>query len=366
MSIILLEGQLRFFVHQGYDVYLIAPETDEVLVFCKNEKCKLLPVKINREISVIKDIQALFQIIQHLLKVQPDIVNVGTPKMGLLGTIGAFVTGVKKRIYTCRGFRYEHESGIKKKILVLMEKITASLAHVVVCISPSVKKRGLEDNIFKEEKSVMIGKGSSNGLDLSKFCKSSIDLQRVEKLSVELGIMSRFVYGFVGRIVDRKGVKELYEAFCQVNAKYPDTFLIVVGKANLEQVRDYSLIEQMEKNTNVHLAGFQTDVPLYMSLFDVFVLPAWWEGFGNTLIQAAAMGLPVISTNVTGCKDAVKDGFNGLLIESKRVDELQEKMKLFYEDNELRNRLGRNGIQWAKEFNSEKIWFGIKEIYEKS
>ena len=362
---VLLEGQLKYFFDKGYNVFLMAPETIEVIEFCKKEKCSLLPVNIARDISLKKDLIALVQIIKHLKKIKPDIVNVGTPKMGLLGTIGAFFCGVKIRIYSCRGFRYEHESGLKRTILILMEKITARLSHHIICISPSVKERGLKDRIFNERKTVLFGKGSSNGINLSKFNKEAVNIQKIASLKKRLNIERKFVFGFVGRIVDRKGVKELFEAFSHLNHMYPETYLIIVGKANIEQVSDPNLIKQMDNHPAIHLAGFQKDIPLYLSLFDVFVLPAWWEGFGNTLIQAAAMGLPVISTNVTGCKDAVNDGYDGVLIKSKSVEELINSMEFLYLNQEERLRLGNNGLIWSRNFDSKIIWSEMEKLYNK-
>ncbi len=365
LSIVLLEGQLKYFADKGYEVFLMAPEIAEVKEFCRRENCALLPVNIVRDVSLKKDLIALVEIIKHFKKIKPDIINVGTPKMGLLGTVGAFFCGVKKRIYTCRGFRYEHETGLKRTILVLMEKITAGLAHQIICISPSVKNRGIKDKIFKEEKAVLLGKGSSNGLSLSRFNKEAVDNQKIASLKKRLNIERKFVFGFVGRIVDRKGVKELFEAFSHLNHMYPETYLIIVGKANIEQVSDPNLIKQMDNHPAIHLAGFQKDIPLYLSLFDVFVLPAWWEGFGNTLIQAAAMGLPVISTNVTGCKDAVNDGYNGVLIKSKSVEELINSMEFLYLNQEERLRLGNNGLIWSRNFDSKIIWSEMEKLYNK-
>jgi glycosyltransferase involved in cell wall biosynthesis len=363
LSIVLLEGQLKHFGDQGFEVYLMAPETLETIEFCKKENCALLPVDIVRDISLKKDIIALIQIIKHFIRIKPDIVNVGTPKMGLLGTIGSYLTKVKKRIYTCRGFRYEHEKGLKRKILLLMEKITARLAHQVICISPSVKNRGIQDNIFKENKAILFGMGSSNGLNVSKFSKAAIDNQRLTILKKELGIERKFVFGFVGRIIDRKGIKELFEAFYLLHEKHPEVFLIIVGKANPEQVSDPNLIRYMENHPAIYLADFQTDIPLYLSLFDVFVLPAWWEGFGNTLIQAAAMGLPVISTKVTGCMDAVSDRFNGILINSKSTQELTNAMESLLINSKEKIRLGKNGLIWSKSFDSDIIWKGLEKLY---
>ena len=138
-SVNLLRGQLKYFKDRGYDTYLMSPDSLRVQEFCIKEGCTHLSIKIEREISLFKDIKTLFQIIQLFNNVKPEIINFGTPKVSLLGMIAGYLTRVPFRIYTCRGFRFEHEKGLKRRILVVMEKITSKLAHKVICISPSLE-----------------------------------------------------------------------------------------------------------------------------------------------------------------------------------------------------------------------------------
>jgi len=168
-SVNLLRGQLKYFKDKGYDTYLMCPDSLRVQEFCKKEGCTHLSIKIEREISLFKDIKTLFQIIQLFKNVKPEIINFGTPKVSLLGMIAGYLTRVPFRIYTCRGFRFEHEKGLKRRILVVMEKITSKLAHKVICISPSLEKLAVNLQIVDAQKSLVIAKGSSNGVNLSLF-----------------------------------------------------------------------------------------------------------------------------------------------------------------------------------------------------
>jgi glycosyltransferase involved in cell wall biosynthesis len=363
-SVILIAGQLRYFTDLGYETYLMAPNHQRVIEYCQQEGCTHLPVDFEREISLIKDIKALFQVIKHLRKVKPDIVNFGTPKVSLLGMIAAKLLGVKNRIYTCRGFRFEHETGLKKTILVSMEKITTRFAHKIICISNSVRELGIENTIFSKDKSLVINKGSSNGIDLERFNPSQVNEAQISKLKNELGLnAAHFVYGFVGRLIDRKGIKELYEAFNNLYAENHFLRLLIVGPIEKGQIADLSLLEKMNEHPGILLVGTQRNVPLYLSVMDIFCLPAWWEGFGNVSVQAAAMGLPVIATDVTGSKDAVSNDFNGLLIPAKSVKDLQNAMALLQENRDKRKELGKNGLIWAKNFDSKMIWDGMNVIY---
>ena len=364
-SVILIAGQLRYFKDLGYQTYLMAPNHERVVDYCRNEGCVHLPVDLEREISLLKDLKALYQVIRHLRKVKPDVVNFGTPKVSLLGMIAAKLLGVKNRIYTCRGFRFEHETGMKKAILVGMEKITARFAHKIICISNSVRELGLDNGIFSAAQSLVIHKGSSNGIDLERFNPNQINAADSADLRKQLGYDgSHFVFGFVGRLIDRKGIKELYEAFANLYRDNDKLKLLIVGPVEESQISDLSLISNMQQHPGILLVGTQSNVPLYLSVMDVFCLPAWWEGFGNVSVQAAAMGLPVIATDVTGSKDAVSKDYNGLLVMPKSVSALQNAMHLLYQNEEKRQELGRNGVVWATNFDSKMIWNEMDALYK--
>lgn len=364
-SVNLLRGQLNYFREEGFETYLIAPDDSKTRYYCEQEGCLLLPVKIEREISILKDLSSLWIILQHFRRVKPDIVNVGTPKMGLLGILAAAFLGINNRIYTCRGFRYEHEKGFKRKVLTLMEKLTGRFAHEIICISPSVKELGVKDKIFKKEKCRVIHKGSSNGINTEKFNPEIIKQDEKQSLIKNLNLSNTFIFGFVGRLIDRKGIAELYKAFDSVYQTDASTRLLIVGPLEFEQITDKSLVSKLQTHPGIIMPGRKDEVPLYLSIMDVFVLPAWWEGFGNVLTEAAAMGIPVISTKGTGTRDAVNDGFNGLLVDVKNIEQLSDAMLELKNNSEKRLTMGKNGIKWAKNFDRIRIWEGMKELYLK-
>ena len=363
-STMLMRGQLRYFISKGYDVYLLAPEVSQTIEFCNKEGATLLPISIKREISPFHDLQSLFQIVRIFRRVKPDIVNLGTPKVSLLGMIAAKITGVKKRIYTCRGFRFEHEKGGLKKLLVFMERITAVNANQVLCISQSVKDLGIERNIFSEKKSVVINKGSSNGIDLNLYNKNNLNAIKLGELKQKYNPENKFIFGFLGRIVERKGFKELLEAFDRIYQNDKNVKLLVVGRPYYDQM-DKATVENANAHPGIDMVGLvgYEETPYYYKLMDVFVLPAYWEGFGNVLIQAAALGLPIIAAKVTGCKDAVSVKYNGELIQAKNVDVLYETMLKFQNNSELLEKYSQNGIEWAKNFEPKVIWEGMDKLY---
>lgn len=364
-SVDLLSGQLSYFRSQGYRVHLLAPETAQVLEFCAREHATLLPIDIKRNLNPFADLRTLIQVYFILKRVRPQVLNLGTPKVSLLGMIAGSMSGVPVRIYTCRGLRFEHERGVFRRLLKGMERMIGRCAHKVVCISPSIKQLAQQEKLFKADKMVCIGKGSSNGINLARFNPAQIQYKDRRALKHTYGLDDYFIFGYVGRLVDRKGVQELYEAFDQFYKDNQAIRLLVVGRPYWDQIRDKSLITRFEQHPGIIMTGLQPpeSIPGYLSVMDVFVLPAWWEGFGNVLIQAAAMGVPVISTLATGCRDAVADQFNGVLIASHSAPALESAMRTFADDPLLLERYGQNGILWSKNFTPEIIWKGLHQLY---
>jgi len=365
LSVVLLEGQMKYFRTKGYKTYLMCPYIERVTHYCEKEGCEHVNLNIVRDISLLRDIISFFQIILIFRKIKPDIINLGTPKVSLLGMIAGWILGIKNRIYTCRGFRFESESGIKRWLLIQMERITAACANEVICISPSLRDYAIKYRIFQPEKTIVIHKGSSNGFDLNRFSIKNVNSEELSELKHKFELNGHFVFGSVTRLIDRKGINELYSAFCSLKTKYENLVLMIVGNIEVDQLSDKSILERMKSDPSVILTGSRENIPQFLSLMDVFVLPAWWEGFGNVYLQAAAMGIPVIGTTATGAIDAIEEGFNGFKVAPKEVEPLKEVMEILYVDREVRVRLGKNGPEWAKNFDSMIIWEGMEEIYNK-
>ena len=207
---------------------------------------------------------------------------------------------------------------------------------------------------------MVIAKGSSNGVNLTFYNPSLINAAKKEALIEKYQLQSCLVIGFVGRVSLHKGAVELVEAFEKININHPNTRLMMIGHVDCSE----EFKQRYTANSNIIHVPFQDDVPLYMSLFDVFVLPSWREGFPNVPIQAAAMGIPVIVSNATGCVDAVSEDFNGKVFQCKDAIALEISLVEYIENPLLMKEHGANGIDFAKGFKAEIIWNGIDELYK--
>lgn len=358
----LLDGQVRYFISKGYEVYLLSPNHPKEHKFCAREGCIHLPVSIEREINFLSDIKSIIQICRHLVRVKPDIVNVGTPKMGLLGMLSAFILRIPNRIYTCRGLRYESEKGVKRFILQTMEKLTVLLANKVIYVGHSLRQAAINNRTADAAKSFVIENGSSNGVDLNHFSREKIDDNFRKELLAKYELDDKFVIGYVGRISTHKGSVELVEAFDQLYQSNKTMALVMIGHMDCTE----SFEKQIRSHPGIVYLEFLDDVPLYMSLFNLFVLPSWREGFSNASIQAAAMGLPIITSTATGCIDAISPEFNGKLFEMKSVLQLKEALQDYIDSDQLVKEHSANSLIWAQKFKSELIWDGIEQVYKTS
>jgi glycosyltransferase involved in cell wall biosynthesis len=355
----LLDGQVKYFKSKGYDVYLLSPDHPKEHKFCAREGCVHLPVSIEKEIALLADIKTIFQIVRHLKRVKPDIVNVGTPKMGLLGIISSFLLRIPNRIYTCRGLRYESEKGLKRMVLRAVEKFTVMLANKVIYVGHSLRESAIANKTADTRKSFVIAKGSSNGVKLDYFSRTTINEGLRSELLKKHGLDSKFIIGYVGRICLHKGSIELIAAFDELYSVNSRIRLVLIGHMDCpEEFR-----KRVKSHPGIVYFEFLDDVPLYMSLFDIFVLPSWREGFSNASIQAAAMGLPVITSTATGCRDAISPGFNGQIFPTKSVARLREAINLYVGNQDMIDAQSQNSILWAQNFKSEIIWDGIEKVY---
>ncbi|MEO6820867.1 MAG: glycosyltransferase family 4 protein [Ginsengibacter sp.] len=312
-----LSGQSMFMQQRGFDVLMIssAEETEQPLMF--KEGCRHIVIPMTRNITPFADIRSLISLVRVIKKFKPDIVHTESPKAGLLGTIAAWMCGVKVRIHTVAGLPLMVERGLKLRILKLVEKIGYGVATNVWPNGPSLSDYIVQNKYAKTSKLSTIGKGSSNGIDLQKFNLSTLDPQIFDEVKESIDYKEELTYLlFVGRMVYDKGVVELIDVFTALQKTNPNLRLILIGyhERNLDPLLPKTEHEIDCNNDIIHI-NWSDRVEYFMALSHYFVFASHREGFPNVLLEAGAMKLPIICSNIVGNIDIVQDGKTGILFE---------------------------------------------------
>lgn len=331
-SLCFFDGQYERFCEE-FDVTAISSEREQLELFGRQRGIKVHYIPMEREISLLTDICGLFKFIGYFRKEHPEIVHGNTPKGGLLSMLAAWFTRVPVRIYMCHGLRYQGCSGFKRKLLMFMERISCRCATQVVCVSKGVARVLIDDRITNKQP-VVVWNGSVNGIDACKFNPNNY----YDKVAIreKYGISKdNFVLTFVGRIVKDKGVNELVEAFSVLSQKNSEMKLLLIGRfeeanAILERTK-----EIIENNSAIIAPGPQYNIPEILSITDLFVLPSYREGFGLSLMEAGAMGVPSVATDIIGCNEVVVDHENGILIPPYSSSSIVDAVENLYNDKEL-------------------------------
>lgn len=360
-----MNGQLTFLRERGFDITVIAAPSESLDVVREREQVETIPIPIEREISPAADVRTLVKLCGILRQRRPDIVNAGTPKAGLLGMIAAKLTGVPVRFYTLRGLRLETTSGFKKRLLSTTERIAASCAHQVVCVSNSLRQEFVRRRLVEAEKTIVLRQGSSNGVNAERFQYSAQQFAQIEQLRASLNIPRDVpVIGFVGRLTRDKGIVDLHEAFIRLLGEFSDLRLVLIGWPEEGDPVPAETWQSIQSHPQIIRTGAIKDVSLYYGLFDVFVFPSYREGFPNVPMEAAAAGVPVVGYTATGTLDAVLDGITGKLVPLQDSAGLAEVTAGYLRNPLLRHRHGEAGRRRAlADFRREDIWQSLADLY---
>ena len=364
-SLLLVRGQLAAARAAGFDVMVLSSPGKIADAVVAKEGVTHIPIAMERAIAPLSDLGSLLRILAAVSIIRPHIINAGTPKAGLLVIIAGFLTGVPCRIHTLRGLRFETLRGPKKLLLAALTRLTCSLSHRVICISPSLRDRAIELGIAPAGKTVVLGAGSSNGLDIERFSSTPSRRARAQALRHQLGIDKHcLVFGFAGRIARDKGVGELCHAFVELAARHADIHLLVVGAHDPSDPIPEPVAATLREHPRIHCPGHMRDMAVAYLAMDVLVLPTYREGFGNVLLEAAALERPVIASAVTGCVDAVGDGINGTLVKVRDSRALARAMARYLGDDMLRARHGHAGRERVlRMFRQEDLWTLLHREY---
>lgn len=368
-SMTLFKGQLNF-ISKHFDLTFVSSnEENQTELIDKGviEGIRVHEIPMKREISLFKDVISLFVFVDYFLRVKPDAVHGNTPKGAFLSMVAAKLVGVRTRIYMCHGLRYQGYTGIKRKILIFMERLTCACATHVLCVSDGVRNTLANDGICLTKKSQVIGYGSCNGINMTHFDASIYSIEEKDKLRSQYGInKDEFLFIYMGRIVKDKGVNEMIDAFIRYRKENPKIRLMILGafedKLNPVEANTADIIKGNKEG--VVYCGKQFDVKPFLAASQCLLLPSYREGFGLVLMEAGGMGLPVISSDIIGCNNVVDTNENGLLVEPKNANSLYEKMKTMVDDKMLyQNYCRKTRMSIEKRFEQTMLWNRFLEYY---
>lgn len=361
-----LGEQLHYFRDKGYQEYIACTHSEELLEFSQKYGFDFFSIDILRKISIWKDIKAVLGVAFYIKNNRIDIVVGHTPKGALIAMIAAYIMRVPIRIYFRHGLVYETSRGVKRMLLMSMDRLAALLATRIVCVSPSVYKKSLEDHLNSATKQVVLSKGTCNGIDVTRFSNKNLNENRLVDLRMSLGIKSDdFVIGFTGRLVRDKGIIELVDAFTQFRKRHPNAILLLVGMLEERDALPENTVRLIKGSSCVINTGYVPNfmIEYYYGLMDIFVLPSYREGFPTSVLEASAMNLPVITTRVTGCIDAIVEKQTGVFV-AHTPESILNAMEIFYEDEGLRIQYGYNGRKFVvANFERHIIWENIEKLY---
>lgn len=360
----LLEGQLAF-MKEHYEVTAVSSQEEELKRVASKQGVPYFFLPLTRKITPIQDLKAVYSLYKFLKKEKPEIVHTHTPKAGIVGMLAARLAGVPLRLHTVAGLPLLEATGAKRKILDIVEKLTYRCATKVYPNAQGLKTIIEALNFTKNTKLKVIGKGSSNGIDTTYFSpdyQSSDMVDVAKKLHIS---QSDFTFILVGRLVGDKGVNELVKAFVTVQEKHPETSLLLVGP--LEEELDPlmpSTQETIKTHSKVYTTGYVDDVRPYFAFAKALTFPSYREGFPNVVLQAGAMGLPSIVSDINGCNEIIVNNHNGLIVPVKSSTALEIAMCKLIEDKVLYDRAKANARSVITDsYERREIWRALLEEY---
>jgi len=347
-----LHSQVQHLINSGAKVTVVASESS---LNRGIDHCNYISIEIPRNINLVKDVVALFRLWRVFRNEKFQIVHSTTPKAGLLCAVAGKLAGIPIRLHTFTGQPWVTLKGAKRLLAKSADKVIGLLNSHCYTDSHSQKQFLIAQLIVSSEKLSVLGGGSIAGVDTSRFSSSRFSEDNCRAFKTELGIpLEAKVLLFVGRIVEDKGVVELVRVFEEIINQNPNVYLLMVGPQELT-ASELGIGGKSNLKNKIIFTGY-TDIPeKYMSISDLLCIPSYREGFGTVVIEAAAMGLPAIGSNIYGLSDAIVEGETGLLVETKNIPKLRSAIVSLIEDEVMRKKMGLLAKRRANEEFSSSI-----------
>ena len=311
-----------------YDVVAVSTPDHELQEIAQREGIRVIGVPMSRPIAPLRDLVSLWRLIRVFRRERPTMVHSITPKAGLLSMIAAWICRVPVRLHTFTGLVFPTATGLKKRILILTDRITCACATHIVPEGEGVKADLINYNITRKPLQVL-GYGNIRGIDLDHYRRSP----EVMNQALPLRKPNLFTFVFIGRVVRDKGIDELVEAFSLLHSEHPQTRLILVGRAedNLDPVSPHTR-STIASHPAIEAVGNQSDVRPWLAASDALVFPSYREGFPNVVIEAGALDLPSIVTDINGSREIIVHGQNGIIVPPRNAQALLQAMTQFVQN----------------------------------
>lgn len=355
-------GQLKM-LSEHFEVVAVSSPDVELKTIEEREGVRTIAVAMERHISLLKDVKSLLQMIRVFQKEKPDIVHSITPKAGLVSMLAAWICRVPVRMHTYTGLVFPTTTGVKQKVLIAMDRLLCACATYINPEGQGVANDLRRFGITKKPLHI-IGNGNVRGIDADYWKNDGYD--RDDLRNRLLVGKDDFVFVFVGRLVGDKGINELVAAFKQLMAEHKNVKLLLVGpyENQLDPLKPETE-KEIETNQSIITTGSQKDVRPYYVAADAFVFPSYREGFPNTVIEAGALGLPSIVTDINGANEIIFPPQNGVIVPSKSVEALYQAMSHFLESPDELKRMASNARKMVVDrFNQQFIWGELLKVYQ--
>ena len=360
-----LGGQFEYFRELGYELDVVCSKSPYLDPYAKQHNFGYREIPILRSINPIQDFKSIRQICRYIKDRQVGIVVGHTPKGGLLSMVAAWLMRVPKRVYFRHGLVYQTSSGLKRFILMSVDRLASLLATKIVCVSPSVLEQSIKDKLSPAHKQIVLGKGTCSGVDTQgKFNPQNINPEKMSLLKQKWGINdSDWIVGYTGRLVRDKGIMELVDAFDLVKVNNPRLKLLLVGMFEERDALPQEVQNWIKNDPQIVWTDFQNeDMEYFYAMMNVYVLMSYREGFPTGTLEAQSMGVPVITTRVTGCCDSIVEGETGVFV-SREPEELGKVIKAMSE-GEITFSTERTRSWVMDNFDNLRVWEEIKKLYE--
>lgn len=357
---ILLKGQLQM-LSSYYEVIAVSSPGRALDELEKRERIRTIPVPMERRISPLKDLVSLFRLIVLFAKEKPDMVHSITPKAGLLSMLAAWITRVPVRMHTFTGLIFPTATGRMQKLLIAMDRLICFCATHINPEGEGVKQDLINYKITSKSLHI-IANGNVSGIDLSHFERT----HQVMEEAKQYRINDKFTFCFIGRLVRDKGINELVSTFVRLYRDNPKVRLLLVG--SFEKALDPVLPETEERihhHPGITFVGYQADVRPFLAASDALAFPSYREGFPNVVMQAGAMGLPSIVTDINGCNEIIINGKNGVIIPPKNEEALYDAMSWFLSHPDEVKQMAANARPMiVTRYEQKMVWAALLAEYK--